>query len=81
MKAYTCAGYRVTFERFRPGGRAATEVMGVKSHWPSVARQQAAKKSGFIRVLKLEPLSAEQYAEEFPSGQHGRTGRFISVRA
>ena len=79
----SATGYRVTFERLRPGngGRAVCETMGAKCQHASVARQQAAKKNGFLRVLVIEPLSAVQYEKEFPAGQCGRAGRYVSLRA
>ncbi len=72
-------GWRVTIERL-VRGRTEQVIFGTRGTYPSIAYAQAKKKSGYLRALKLEPLNAEQYEQEFPAGQCGRSGRYVSLR-
>lgn len=73
-------GYRVTYERINPNnGRVESAVLGCKGT-RAHARANAIMKSNFMRLLRLEPLTEEQYTKEFPPG-HGQKGRFGLIRA
>lgn len=76
-------GYRVTYERYTPGGcgRPVTTICGVKTNHnqSSKVMHQIRNRSGFVRIVKMEPLSAEQFAREFPPDR-SRAVRQVSVR-
>jgi hypothetical protein len=74
-------GYRVTFERCNPRhGRPERVVFGCKHQQQSVAQGNARIKAGFLRVLSAEPLTAAQFAQEFPPGRSSK-GRYVLHRA
>lgn len=73
--------HRVTYERINPRtGRIELVVSACKGA-RSIARSSAMLKSNFMKIVKIEPLTAEQYDQEFPPETRGRTGRFVSFRA
>lgn len=73
--------HRITWERINPAtGRVEIVISGCKGT-RSHARAAAILKSNFTRIVKVEPLTAEQYEKEFPPETRGRSGRFVSVRA
>jgi hypothetical protein len=73
--------HRVTWERINKStGRPETIVSGCKGS-ATHARANATLKSNFMRIVKIEPLTAEQYEKEFPPETRGRIGRFVSLRA
>jgi hypothetical protein len=73
--------YKVTWERINPQtGRTEIVVSGYKGT-RSHASAAVMLKSNFAKLVKIEPLTAEQYDKEFPPETRGRTGRFVSVRA
>lgn len=65
-------GWRVTIARITPRtGRGEPHVFGVRSRQFSKAGRAAAQKAGFLRVLKIEPLTLAQFEREFPQGRNG----------
>ncbi len=68
-------GYRVTIRRL---GERAPHVFGVRTTFQSIARAQAEKKTRFLAVLRVEPLTETEFHQQFPPGAPKKRGpRFL----
>jgi hypothetical protein len=68
----TIVGFSVTIERrSRASGKLEEHTFPSRTKFVSLARQAAQYKYGFLRIIKVEPLTAAAFAARFPARQKG----------